>query len=661
MGVNSSSLLSPVSKYIGRKRSNTDTDSESNVPSCKKFCPEDTIYEQCFVKGVGHDIVVQILGREWKLHKESLIKSPYFASMFSGSWNESTKSKVEIKIPNPKITEKSIDIVLGSLYHPNVSFEQEDIFSVIAAAALFQLDELVTRCEDILLKSISSENVLLYYEIAKQYSLHKVLKGALAFLHINLVLFYPSKPKHLCSIDCDLMQHLISSPKLVTSSPVDVYRILRLWLYLKVHPQSDDDLNLSSEELATAARNYFVQNPKTQSFLYSHQGASYAHVFRSLELFPLISMRSSIVEIQEDNILPQAWLTAMYEKVVPIVAEMMHPPVHNKQPITELDNYAVDIRETNLSKHCVKWCSVLPRDEIITPLKRSTWHTWKLHSYGLVTDWKFTGSSLKVMFTPNALFEGNLLSDNDIKYVPLYCRFTIYALGSSHQQISCVSKSTTKLLEKFRHEDLFSFRREDFPTHDSVTMYILSLQVFIVHRVILYKLMAEKLCDQPRSTTETPSNFPSESGNLEPPPNQLVEDANDLEPSVEGHPDNEDSDNDSDVDVEGEYYTDSESEDSSSDSNSGDSDSDSSTSEDNDVGRELPRPPPPPYLPPPPPPPREFSDPANLSACSSSQLYAAGENCTEKLVSGGELKDDPDEDSLVRIVIPKNIHTATIY
>ncbi|KAI5739607.1 hypothetical protein M8J77_021388 [Diaphorina citri] len=74
MGVNSSSLLSPVSKYIGRKRSNTDTDSESNVPSCKKFCPEDTIYEQCFVKGVGHDIVVQILGREWKLHKESLIK-----------------------------------------------------------------------------------------------------------------------------------------------------------------------------------------------------------------------------------------------------------------------------------------------------------------------------------------------------------------------------------------------------------------------------------------------------------------------------------------------------------------------------------------------------------------------------------------------------------
>lgn len=40
----------------------------------KKFCPEDTIYEQCFVKGVGHDIVVQILGREWKLHKESLIK-----------------------------------------------------------------------------------------------------------------------------------------------------------------------------------------------------------------------------------------------------------------------------------------------------------------------------------------------------------------------------------------------------------------------------------------------------------------------------------------------------------------------------------------------------------------------------------------------------------
>lgn len=46
----------------------------SSLSYSKKFCPDDTIYEQCFVKGVGHDIVVKILDRKWKLHKESLIK-----------------------------------------------------------------------------------------------------------------------------------------------------------------------------------------------------------------------------------------------------------------------------------------------------------------------------------------------------------------------------------------------------------------------------------------------------------------------------------------------------------------------------------------------------------------------------------------------------------
>lgn len=99
-----------------------------------------------------------------------------------------------------------------------------------------------------------------------------------------------------------------------------------------------------------------------------------------------------------------------------------------------------------------------------------------------------------------------MLRGHKMSLFPALHRFTIDCLGSNHQQLSCISKSTTKLLEKFRHEDLFSFRREDFGG-ESVSMYILSLQVFVVHRVILYKLMKEKLCDE----FETPC-IPHESG-----------------------------------------------------------------------------------------------------------------------------------------------------
>lgn len=650
MGVNNSSLLLPLSNYIGRKRRSSATDMEQTIPSCKKFCPEDTIYEQCFVNGVGHDIVVRILDRKWKLHKESLIKSPYFASMFSGSWNESNKQEIEIQIPNPTITKKSIHIVLGSLYQPNISFDHEDIFSVIAAATLFQLDDLVTRCEDILIKSISCENVLLYYEVAKQYSLNKVLKGTLSFLLINLVLFYPSKPEHLRSIDCDLMQHLISSPKLVTSSSINIYHLLRLWLYLKTLPQSVNLNGITTDDLATSARRFFLDKPKSQCYLHTCQGAQYSRVFHCLELFPLISSQGSIVEIQEDNIVPQSWITSLYEKVVPIAASIMHPVVLRNQcpahspPASAIENFAVNIREAHLSRHCVKWSTVLKRDDICTPKNRSSWLTWTLHSYGLVTDWKFTGSNLKVMFTPSPLFEGNLLGDNDIKYVPLYCRFTIDCLGSNHQQLSCISKSTTKLLEKFRHEDLFSFRREDFGG-ESVSMYILSLQVFVVHRVILYKLMKEKLCDE----FETPC-IPHESVSNPPPPHNSN--------NIEHNNINDDSstDSNSDVDIEGEDSSDSRSENSdSSDLSDEQHSSQSSDSEPDRAEPESPEPfPSPPLYP---------SPPGGDSSClSSSLLCSYGEKWMEgKLAGGGEARDEIDEEAVVRIVLPRNIHTDTVY
>lgn len=73
---------------------------------------------------------------------------------------------------------------------------------------------------------------------------------------------------------------------------------------------------------------YLSSSSEYPSFLSSHQGAPYTRVFQTLELFPLISARSSIIEIQEDNIIPQAWLTSVYESVVPIVTDMMHPSVH---------------------------------------------------------------------------------------------------------------------------------------------------------------------------------------------------------------------------------------------------------------------------------------------------------------------------------------------
>lgn len=62
------------------------------------------IYQALFKDGTDSDITLVALQKEWKLHKVYLCQSPYFASMFSGSWKETNESVVHIKIVDPKIT-----------------------------------------------------------------------------------------------------------------------------------------------------------------------------------------------------------------------------------------------------------------------------------------------------------------------------------------------------------------------------------------------------------------------------------------------------------------------------------------------------------------------------------------------------------------------------
>lgn len=62
------------------------------------------IYQVLFKEGKNSDITVQALGEEFHLHKVYLCQSPYFASMFGGSWLETTKTYITIDVVDPLIT-----------------------------------------------------------------------------------------------------------------------------------------------------------------------------------------------------------------------------------------------------------------------------------------------------------------------------------------------------------------------------------------------------------------------------------------------------------------------------------------------------------------------------------------------------------------------------
>lgn len=62
------------------------------------------IYQALFKEGKNSDITVEALEHCFNLHKVYLCQSPYFASMFGGSWLETTKNYISIDIVDPLIT-----------------------------------------------------------------------------------------------------------------------------------------------------------------------------------------------------------------------------------------------------------------------------------------------------------------------------------------------------------------------------------------------------------------------------------------------------------------------------------------------------------------------------------------------------------------------------
>lgn len=61
------------------------------------------IFQALFLEGKNSDITVCALGEEFNLHKVYLCQSPYFASMFGGSWLETTQKYITIDIVDPLI------------------------------------------------------------------------------------------------------------------------------------------------------------------------------------------------------------------------------------------------------------------------------------------------------------------------------------------------------------------------------------------------------------------------------------------------------------------------------------------------------------------------------------------------------------------------------
>ncbi|XP_043939065.1 germ cell-less protein-like 1 [Protopterus annectens] len=285
-----------------------------NTPRRKKLkSTSKYIYQTLFLNGENSDIKICALDQEWNLHKIYLCQSGYFASMFSGSWKESSMNKIELKIPDNNIDVEALQVAFGSLYRDDVLIKPGRVIAILAAACMLQLDGLIQQCAETMKETIGSKTVCSYHTAAGTYGLENVKKKCLEWLlnnlltHQNVDLFK--------ELRLYLMKQLIQSPDLfVMQVEMDIYTALKKWVFLKLVPSWSGCI----KRLLSDADDWFSKRRKDSEdiapFLETEEGVQFLPVFRHLRLQYIINDLASAKIIERDLILPPGWLSCAYKQ-----------------------------------------------------------------------------------------------------------------------------------------------------------------------------------------------------------------------------------------------------------------------------------------------------------------------------------------------------------
>lgn len=243
-----------------------------------------------------------------------------------------------------------MDAVFGSLYSDEIEIDVKHVVSILATAAMFQIECIIDRCGEVMIENLNVDTVIDYYEAAVFYGSQNVQRAAFEWLEINLLSIYSTNLKLLRDINIELMVSLVASPSLyVIQTEFSLYTMLRTWLYLQLFPDYQPEQNgahmPNSEQIQTdyfynpnfgrrtdTANNnqispiqtYFSNrntqaninfpdnnfNPNfgTYSFLESNEGRGYWPVFQALRTQYLITHQIDLKTLFFDNILPKKWI-----------------------------------------------------------------------------------------------------------------------------------------------------------------------------------------------------------------------------------------------------------------------------------------------------------------------------------------------------------------
>ncbi|RDD47182.1 Germ cell-less protein-like 1 [Trichoplax sp. H2] len=325
-----------------RKRTinqNEDTeDATDSLQACtKRQRNDEAIYHQytlskLFFNDENGDTTIEALGYKWKMHKICLIRAGYFKSMFSGFWQESKATYVKIEMIDKNITVNAINTAFASLYDDDTEIKSSEAISIVAVATMLQIDNLIKRCTDVMIATISEENERTFREAASAYGLLEVSNRCMDWLALRLLTIKRYDLMLLQSIDVNLMEKIVSSPSLlVLQVEMDVYAMLKRWMYLRLHPtwcKNHEHVSLCEafKYVLNDMQSYYEDHTGSTNFLVTEEGKVFSLAFRQLKFNHIITDTKIARQIEKDRIISQVRLfTTQISEVVLIFIDWLLP------------------------------------------------------------------------------------------------------------------------------------------------------------------------------------------------------------------------------------------------------------------------------------------------------------------------------------------------
>ncbi|XP_065845714.1 germ cell-less protein-like 1 [Oscarella lobularis] len=358
--------LSPTdaSSQSARKRAHHSHESDEQSEIVEEAAPRQKIrktslyiYETMFVQGANADVVIAALGKEWRLHRIYLCQSSYFSALFNGNWKDSNDSRIEIEILDPNITKEALHATFGSLYKDDVTLTTDEVVSVLATSRMLQVEGLLEQCIGFMTSHITPEVVCVFYQAAREYGLESVELQCFEWLQQRLMT--AQSVTLLKELSGELLLRLVVSPKLfVMQVEMDLYTLVKEWLYLQLFPNStvSDIVQLQKEADA------HFSSLKSGEFLDTEAGKPYRDIFKGIRFQHIINDASSVRILDRESIIPQSWLLPLYkkqwQKMLKVNQKQDHGPSMNEDVFDATCIRCGRILQQN-GEYCWRWTGYL--------------------------------------------------------------------------------------------------------------------------------------------------------------------------------------------------------------------------------------------------------------------------------------------------------------